>query len=178
MKYSVRPIKYAHVEEGVIYGVFPPSWSEPLIVVAPSAALLRKGLHELGIYAGRAYKTNTSLGQYEGKLLGRYGSAKDAGNSEEAVREDARGNTMLCVCKRKNGEYHLIDGSQAPPPYFSLCNDPRGTRLQQNLRTTEFGTFVTTQNVPAFDTTKSLYDNVNSELLWDYGKQFWRHGRK
>ena len=176
MVYELRPLAYSHVKNGSVYGVYrKSSGGPPVFVVAPSAALLRKGLHQLGLYAGVDLPSNASLGRYEGDVLGTFRTAAEASRSDVAEREDKRGNTMMLVRKNRTGEFELVDGTHAPPPYLSLCNDPRGTRLAQNLRATEFGGMYTTCRVPAFDVNATLYANANAELLWDYGSTFWRN---
>ena len=58
-----------------------------------------------------------------------------------------------------------------------MANDPRGTRLQTNMDMSEFGWFrVTRGHIPAFSLSKTVEENANAELRWDYtgdGGQYW-----
>lgn len=176
MRFEVRPIQYPHVTNGVVYGVYRvgAAAQAPLFVIAPSAALLRRGLQQLGVYAGIDFPSNMNVGAYEGNVMGTFDKPHEAASSREAARQEHRGNTMMLICKNKQGKYDLIDGRGCGPPYLSLCNDPRGTTLKSNLRSTDFGTFYTTNKIPSFDLSRSIYANGASELLWEYGNSFWR----
>ena len=60
---------------------------------------------------------------------------------------------------------------------LEMANDPRGTRLQTNMDMSEFGWFrVTRGHIPAFSLAKTVEENANAELRWDYtgdGGQYW-----
>lgn len=175
MKLVVRPLKYPHVVDGVIYGVYrADNATRPLFVVAPSAALLAKGVHELGIYAGVDFPANMHVGTYGGDMLGRFQSHAEAAASEAATRQEAAGNTMLLVRKARDGAFELVNGRTTGPPYLCLCNDPKGTRAVENLRSTNYGSLYTTKKIAGFDTDATVYSNLGSELLWSYGSTFWK----
>ena len=175
MKLVVRALKYPHVVYGRIYGAYrTDNPTQPLFIIAPSAALLAKGIHELGIYAGVDFPSNMHVGAYGGDVLGKFKNQAEAAASEVATREEAAGNSMLLVRKTRDGAFELINGRTMGPPYLCLCNDPRGTRAVENLRSTEFGSLYTTKKIPGFDTDATIYANLGSELLWSYGNTYWK----
>jgi len=175
-QFERRKIPYKHVK-GDVHGLFRVTKSGvdsvPSFIVAPSAALNRKNLSQLGLYAGKEFSAKTNIGPYTGALLGTYDSARAASTSNEA--EENKENTMLLVRETKEQQYELIDGQKAEAPYLSLCNDPKGTGMETNVRPSKFGVLYTTTRIPAFDLNKPLEENIKSELLWDYGPKYWKN---
>ena len=172
--YELRPLRYKHEVHNRIYGVFRSTMPDrPLFIVAPSAALLRKGIRgQLGLYAGVDFPESTHVGAYDGDVIGGpFDSVKDASTCDAAEEQDRLGNTMLLVRKTRDGTHEVVNGRTSGPPYLCLCNDHRGTRMPQNVRTTEFGNLYTTRDVPGFRMDDTLYANGASELLSSYGNK-------
>ena len=70
----------------------------------------------------------------------------------------------------------MLDATDAPPPSLQYANDPRGTAYSANVDVSEFGYMRATSSrgVPPFDLTQPLQANVQSELRFEYGDDFWR----
>ena len=171
-------VHYGHGPSPVtyVYRRGPPSqqW-EAWVVVAESAILRRLGRRGMGLYAGRAFTEGQYLGKYEGALVGHYDTRRDALTAPETRRLLRRGHDKLVAVRAAHGPgFDLLDGESAGPPYLQMANDPRGTRLQPNVELTEAGWMrVLRGRVPAFSVDRSLEENINSELRWDYGDDYW-----
>ena len=152
----------------------------PWVVLGPSALLHRIGKSGLGLYAARGFKRGDYIGQYEGTNLGHFASRQEALDSNRAKYRLRRGNDKL-ITVRVSGTsgVDLIDGSTSGPPYISSCNDPRQIgRITANTELTEFGYLrVEHARIPAFDLDKSLAQNQQSELRWNYGgdEAYWNY---
>ena len=68
----------------------------------------------------------------------------------------------------------MLDGEHGGAPFIQLCNDPRNTRLGANTALSDHGWLrVTHARIPAFDLDKTLEQNAQSELRFDYGDHYW-----
>ena len=146
------------------------------VAIAKESAILRRlGRRGMGLYAGRSFTEGHYLGKYEGTLVGHYDTRHAALTTAETRRLLRRGHDKLVTVRAAQGPgFDLLDGESAGPPYLQMANDPRGTRLQPNVEVTEAGWMrVTRGRVPAFSVDKNLEENINSELRWDYGDDYW-----
>lgn len=152
----------------------PPSreW-HPWVCVGQSAILTRLGREGNGLFAARSFKAGDIVGRYEGSLVGHFATRKAALAAPQTRRLLMRGHDKMVTLRPGRGAgFQLIDGSTAGPPYISLCNDPRNTRLHPNCELTDAGYLrVTAAHVPAFNLNKT--DNAPSELRFEYGQAFW-----
>ena len=151
---------------------------KPWVVLGPSALLHRIGKCGLGLYAARSLKRGDYVGKYDGDTLGHFSSREEALDSNRARYRLQRGNDKLITIRVSGSTgVDLIDGSTSGPPYISSCNDPRNMgRITANTELTEFGYLRATHaRIPAFDLDKSLAQNQQSELRWDYGgnDEYW-----
>ena len=148
---------------------------EPWVVVARSALLARLGVTGLGVYAARPFRQDEYIGKYDGSLVGHFGSREEAMTSAQARRLMRRGHDKL-VTVRTSGSagVDLLDGEHGGAPYIQLCNDPRNTRLGANAELSDYGWLrVTRARIPAFDLDKTIEQNLQSELRWEYGDDYW-----
>ena len=148
----------------------------PWLVAAPSALLARLGRNGLGLYATRTFKRDDVVGQYAGRVVGRYPTRAAALSAPETRRLLRRGHDKLVTVRPPHGPgFHLLDGEGAGPPHIELCNDPRGTALQPNAVLTDAGWLRVIQaRVPPFDISKSIHENISSELRIDYTDDYWQ----
>ena len=149
---------------------------QPWLVVAPSAILRRLGVDGLGLYAARGFKRDDHVGQYQGRVVGRYRTRQDALEAAETRRLLRRGHDKLVTVRAPRGAagVHLLDGEGYGPPYVHLCNDPRNTALEPNADLTDAGWLrITHARVPPFDLGRTLDQNIHSELRFDYGEHYW-----
>ena len=157
---------------------------EPVLMSAQSAALLSKGINELGLYtlvplrAPRETRFSTQpgsrIGRYGGTIVAR-GGRHTAGR--EAVERLARqGKRYLREMRSNEHGWVVVDGEGGPLPLMHLANDARGAEGQANVRFTEQGVGVAMRNVPGADlmAAKGVGDIAPSELLTSYGTAFWR----
>ena len=148
---------------------------QPWIVVTRSALLARLGVMGLGLYAARPFRRDEYIGKYDGSLVAHFGSRQEAMASAQARRLLRRGHDKL-VTVRSSGSagFDLLDGEHGGPPYVQLCNDPRNTRLAANTELSDHGWLrVSHAKIPAFDLDKTLEQNAQSELRFDYGDHYW-----
>ena len=143
--------------------------------MAPSALLARVGARGLGLYAARPFRRDEVVGQYEGRVVGRYPTRAAALAAPETRRLLRRGHDKLVTVRAPHGPgFQLLDGEGAGPPHVALCNDPRGTALQPNAQLTDAGWLRVTQaRVPTFDLDASIDANIGSELRLAYGDEYW-----
>jgi hypothetical protein len=163
------PVTYVYRREGST------GW-EPWLVVAESAIMERLGRRGNGLYAARAFANGSYLGRYSGELIGHYGTRQEALEAPETRRLAQRGRDKLVVIRSAQGRgFDLIDGDRAGPPHLEMANDPRGTRLGANVNLTDAGWMrvESSRGVPPFDLSRSLQDNIRSELRWEYGEDYW-----
>ena len=150
---------------------------EPWVVVARSALLARLGVSGLGLYAARGFRRGEYVGRYDGRVVGHFPTREAAMASPQARRLLRRQHDKL-VTVRVSGQagVDLMDGENGGAPYIQLCNDPRNTRLTDNTELSEYGWLrVTHARVPAFDLDRTLEENVQSELRWDYTDDYWHY---
>ena len=69
--------------------------------------------------------------------------------------------------------WDVVNGDSSPLPTLSLVNDPKGTRFNANVDVSEWGYMRCVSNIPAFDLTRTLEQNIGSELKSEYGEEFW-----
>ena len=147
---------------------------EPWVIVARSAIMARVGREGLGLYAARSFKQGQFLGRYSGEVVGRFRNREEALASAGARRLLAHGNDKLLTVVPARGGVELIDGESAGPPFFQRMNDPIGTRLSANVRVTSGGWVeVKQKRIPAFRMSKSVEQNIASELRFEYGSEYW-----
>lgn len=178
--YVVRRLPYAHHPSGCVHGIFRKGDdSVPLFVATRSAAMARlSGVDKsaLGLYAGKPYARGVTIGRYSGRVLGEFESLEAAEASPELARAaQTPGPNCLLVRTRSpyDGTFELIDGRDAPAPFFQLINDTRGTGLPLNVWYDHDGSARTLRAVTAFDFDQPLAHNAASELLVDYGDTYW-----
>lgn len=144
-------------------------------MVAESAILRRLGKSGLGLYAARSFTEGDYIGKYEGRTIGHHSTQYTALTAPETRRLLRRSHDKLVVVRSSTGPgFDLIDGENAGPPYLQMANDPRGTRLQPNVEVTQAGWMrVTATRIPAFSLKRTLEENIQSELRWNYGQDYW-----
>jgi hypothetical protein len=138
------------------------------VVICKSAIMLRNGYVGKGLYAGRIFKENEVIGQYEGNTLGVYETRDEA---VEAAQEYVENDDKLITLRMPGRKgWHLVSGTN----FVALANDPRGTKLRPNCILTEYGKLkVISKKIPAFDVRKSLEENISSEIRIQYGLPYW-----
>ena len=149
----------------------------PWVVAAPSALLKRLGVGGTGLYAARGFKREDLIGQYpHDTVVGHYPTREAALGAPETQRLVEQGHDKLACVRVQGPGFLLLDGANGGPPFVQLCNDPLGTHLQPNAQLTDAGYLRVTQTrVRPFDTSKSLEENIHSELRISYGTAYWKH---
>jgi hypothetical protein len=133
----------------------------------------RVGKRGMGLYAGRRFKEGDIVGRYEGNVVGTYASKDTAINSNTVKRLVRGGADKLRIMRSPEEGWDVVDGDNAPLPTLSLVNDPRGTRFNANVDVSEWAYMRCISNIPAFDLTRRLEQNIGSELKSEYGEAFW-----
>jgi hypothetical protein len=156
------PVTYVYRHDG--------DREEPWTVIAQSAILKRLGINGWGLYAAKPMKEGDYVGFYDGTLVGHYSTREAAWSAPETRRLLRRGHDKLVAIRTAHGPgYDLIDGHGAGGARLEMANDTRGTRLKPNMQMSEYGWFkVTRGHIPAFSLSKTIEENVNAELRWDY----------
>lgn len=146
---------------------------EPWVIVAPSALLQSIGFEGLGLYAARAFKRDDVVGRYDGTVIDT--SVESVDISKRIGELVLQGHDKLLLRRNEQKQMEIVDGATSGPPYLMRCNDPRGSRYKPNTRYTDGGYMRISQSrVKAFDMSKSVQDNIVSELRVDYGSDYWQ----
>ena len=159
---GLSPVTYVYRNDG--------DRIEPWTVIAQSSILKRLGINGWGLYAARPMKEGDYVGQYDGEIVGHYATREAAWSAPETRRLLRRGHDKLVAIRTAHGPgFDLIDGQGANGARLEMANDPRNTRLHTNIDMSEFGWFrVTHAHIPAFSLSKTIEENANAELRWDY----------
>jgi len=150
----------------------------PWTVVAPSALLrsLSPPVYADGLYAARRFAEGSYVGVYPRTRSWAFKSRYDEGLIAVARKLVLLENidTLITVKAHPRGVL-LVDGTGGGGPEVQKANDPKGTRRRRNAIITEGGIMqVVTTGVKAFDMSKSIESNIDSELRIDYGDEFWK----
>ena len=175
-------IHYEHTDEKKVVYIYirrrGNAHYEPWLVRAPSALLARVGAHGMGLYAARRFKPEDVIGKYEGTVVNTYESREHALDSPLVHSVARHGANKLRLMRSPGGGWDVINGDGAPLPNLSLVNDPHGTRFHENVHVSEWGYMRATATIPPFDLTKTIEENIGSELKDSYGDEFWQiHSR-
>lgn len=156
---------------------------EPWVVVAQSALLRRiKGAPPgLGLYCNKrgGFKSGDVIGVYAGTIVGnkRFANSTEALNSRVCRNLVNSGKDMILVRNvhhTKGGGVELIDGSTGKGPRLQHMNDARGTRKKNNIVMKQSGACVADKDIKQrFKFNKNITDNIDSELRFDYGEEYW-----
>lgn len=148
---------------------------EPWVVVAESAIMRRAGKTGLGLYAARSFRRDEYVGRYDGKIVGEYATRDEALASTACKRLVRRGKDKLITRRRREGPgVELVDGADGPPPFLHRINDPRGSGKRSNVDLTPGGWIrIRQRRVPAFDIDRGVDDNIDAELRFSYGDDYW-----
>lgn len=157
----------------------PTGSSSPCPTLVAKSALLRKlGRDGWGLFASRRLKPGEIVGSYEGEVVASYDKEEDAlrhkdGNSDKMIVLRRKGT------ERRDGEkpFVVVDGRSGAdnPPYIPMVNDVRGVvpKMTPNCIIKPGGRMIVRRGIPAFDTDKSIDENLPSELCIDYGEEYW-----
>lgn len=149
---------------------------QPWFLVSRSALLAKIGFYEKGLYAMRAFPIGAIIGQYSGEKVGRPQSSWNDAMSQNSVRELARSGNVytMAVKDGKSKKIIVVDGTN-DASHLQFANDARGiSKFTNNCEITDGGYIRTTRCIPAFNMQKSLLDNVDSEIRFDYGDGYWK----
>ena len=157
------------------------------VLVRESVAIPRGGK---GLFAGRAFSKGDRIGRYVGRILGKARDPKlmdvtytvegdaiiDLGGYLIDGRRKVQSNDIQ---KEKFGKVVLKQPEWSwPGAYVHLANDARGSGHKNNARITPKGHMELTRRLPAYDASKPHAQNVSSEILWSYGRDYWRNTAK
>ena len=160
----------------------------PWVLAGPSHLLDSLGIAEQGLYSLRSFRGAGKRGvtYSEGDVIGTYTGIIVAGPFADPLTDAAKsagfclassGRQHLLWSKRVGG-WFIIDGKNSSLPSLSLMNDGRGS-VQNNVRFTSTAKARATRRVPPANLKGAtcLADLAASELLADYGGDFWKlHG--
>ena len=148
---------------------------EPWVVIAKSAIMASNGVDGLGLYAARGFKRDSYVGRYDGEIVGHYCDVNAAMRDTRVIDRVQRGHDRLIYLTAPGGGVNVMDGQNGGPPHIDYVNDPRGTRLRANACISPYGWLkVISSGVPPFRLDKHLHENINSELRYDYGDDYWQ----
>ena len=173
-------VRYPHARSGYVTYIYcrrPNRQWEQWLVVCDSALLTGIGRAGLGLYSARRFARGDIVGKYGGRVVGTY-PTRDAAMRGQLVHRLVRSgvDTLLVVRSAGGAGWDVLDATNAPPPSLQYANDPRGTPYGANVDVSEHGYMRVTasRGVPAFDLAMPLQANVNAELRFEYGDEFWR----
>tara|TARA_B110001452_G_C15241755_1_gene430087 strand:+ start:5834 stop:16840 length:11007 start_codon:yes stop_codon:yes gene_type:complete len=160
----------------------------PWLLSGPSQLLATLGIAEHGLYSLQHFRGAGKRGitYSEGDPIGTYTGIIVAGPFTDPLADDAKlagfslassGRQHLLWSKRTGG-WFIIDGKGSSLPSLPLMNDGRGS-VPNNVRFTSSAKALATRRISPADLRGAtcLADLSGSELLADYGGDFWRlHG--
>eukprot|EP00966_Prymnesium_polylepis_P336765 7391735-Prymnesium_polylepis.1 len=157
-------------------------------MITQSAALKTKGISGRGLYTLQPLRAarQTSIGSTQPTRIGRYSGtiiaafpSIESPNGRAFIEERARAGSSSLLSMRVEGVdgWAIVDGNRAASaPYIQRANDYRSLAPRPNIRFTANGyAECINSDVPAANLqVSSLAQLANSELLVDYGDDFWR----
>lgn len=163
-------------------------------LVRDSALLASIGARGKGLFAAQSFSKGECIGRYVGKILGKVDNP-DVMTQVDRLSHTLDGDAIVDVKGyfvngrarvQANAEQQERFGTvifrqpqwKWPGVYAHICNDAAGTTLRNNCRVTVGGYLETTRSIPGFDFLRDAAQNGASELLWDYGTQYWRNQRR
>lgn len=158
---------------------------EPWTLVTQSARLKAIGVSGRGLYTLQRLRaprdTNigrtaaSRVGRYSGTVLGTYNTGSP--ESRAFIEQQARSGKTSLLSMRLEGTtgWAVVDGNEAASaPYAQRSNDYRGIAPAPNVRFTATGYMDCMSDVPAASLLAgSLSEIAKSELLVDYGDDYW-----
>ena len=128
----------------------------------------------IGMFAARGLHGDELIGtMLDGNLLGEGTAAKGWRNAiVSAIAPEDR----LYLYTLRDGPVHfLYDGTSGRPGGPTRANDALGTGCLNNCELWDSGAFCvrTHMTVPALIAWGSLAERRKSEILWDYGPEYW-----
>lgn len=174
-----------------VYRLVEPDLYELWVVVRPSIALKALGLHgELGVFAAHRMPEGTTIGRYVGRVLGKEKSrlveeetaALEATDQSDYLLITLHGLIVDGARPPQSDAEQLACAGQVlfsnadwtyPGAFVHLFNDNKDTGLPENVTVDADGFAVTLDNIPAYRANASDEVNVESELLWPYGNDYW-----
>ena len=180
------PMLQTALPSQIVYKRTDGEWT-PHLLIAESCILRRVNARGMGVYALRRFRgprevgsalggrreAGDEIGWFGGAIVGAAPTRAEADERASSLVRQGRQALLTLRVAGKSG-WFVVDGNEnSVRPFLNKVNDPRGTQLAPRCEVSEFGCFRAARGIPAVDMTRPLWQQVGSELSFDYGEAYW-----